>query len=64
MSTVAEAYWASANGVKVESASHVSPTMQPDSRPINSGHHEDVTIAATLVENKFNRLVRRIVDYF
>lgn len=62
MSTVAEAYWASANGVKVSCISCITNFAAGLSPHKLS--HEDVTIAAKLVENKFNRLVRRVVDYF
>ncbi len=62
MSTVAEAYWASAGGVKVSCISCITNYAAGLSPQKLS--HEDVTIAAKLVENKFNRLVRRIVKYF
>jgi purine-nucleoside phosphorylase len=62
MSTVAEAYWASAHGVKVSCISCI--TNYAAGLSPHKLSHEDVTIAARLVENKFNRLVRRIVEYF
>ncbi|KAB2908622.1 MAG: purine-nucleoside phosphorylase [Ignavibacteriales bacterium] len=62
MSTVAEAYWASANGVKVSCISCI--TNYAAGLSPHKLSHEDVTIAAKLVENKFNRLVRRIAAYF
>lgn len=62
MSTVAEAYWASALGVKVSCISCI--TNYAAGLSPHKLSHEDVTIAAKLVENKFNRLVRRIAKYF
>lgn len=62
MSTVAEAYWASAHGTKVSCISCI--TNYAAGLSPHKLSHDDVTVAAKLVENKFNRLVQRIVEYF